>query len=72
MKPKDDQRHCRYCGDPFKPLRSHQRFCRAECRISFHKMGGASEKRIQALIRPVLRDLFNDEEFLQLLRQKLA
>ena len=40
--------------------------------MSFHKMGGAGEKRIQALIRPVIKDLFNDEEFLQLLRQKLA
>ncbi len=72
MKAKGDQRHCRYCGEPFMPLRNHQRFCRAECRIRFHKMGGAGEKRIPALTLPVIKDLFNDEEFLQLLRQKLA
>ena len=72
MTTKPDQRHCRYCGDAFQPLRSHQRFCRAACRIAFHKMGGAGEQRVQALIRPVLMDLLNDPEVLRELRERLA
>ncbi len=35
-------------------------------------MGGASEKRIQALIRPVVIDLLNDKEILKAVREKLG
>ena len=71
MSAKGEQAHCRFCGKPFTASRRDQRFCRSECRLTFYKLGGVSEKRLQGLILPVVKDLFKEEPFLRELRSAL-
>ena len=75
MSAKGEQAHCRFCGKPFTASRRDHRFCRSECRLTFYKLGGVSEERLQSLILPVVRDffkeLFKEELFLRELRSAL-
>lgn len=30
---------CQYCGEPYKPAKAWQKFCREACRAAFHREG---------------------------------
>jgi len=40
-----DARNCEQCGTAFEPLREHERFCSASCRVAWNSEWGAGGRR---------------------------
>ncbi len=51
------RRPCDNCGKRYKPTRPTSRFCKSECKTSFHRHGGAYRKLKQEIEKEIKRQM---------------